>query len=261
MTLVRTLKCAALAAAGLAAAVPTTASAQSLTTNPAVEISNTGNETRKVCFHKPKRVTLLAIGCVTLSPGERIFWDRKGVFTPFKVKVYKKRKLVDKYLYSRDLPMDTGKVLVGAGGRFGFSRFKNITKQFKIRVCNSNYDDPVYLVLGYDTPYGMMSHGWWGLERGQCRTLPVTKNLKSNWNIPSSQAPRIYFYARTYGDEPLYWHGRNDNRARSFCMNPGKRFKAKLDASSACTGELREKSFRFFEAPTQQSNETLRLEF
>ena len=66
--------------------------AQSLETNPPVEIKNNSGETRKICMHKPKRVTLFAIGCVELKSGESIYWNRKGVFTPFKVKIYKVRK-------------------------------------------------------------------------------------------------------------------------------------------------------------------------
>ena len=198
-------------------------SAQSLETNPPVEIKNNSNETRKICMHKPKRVTLFAIGCVELKKGEKIFWDRKGVFTPFKVKVYKVRKVIDKYLYSRDMPADTGKIIIGTGGRFGFSRFKNIRKQYTLRVCNNKYDPAVYFTLGFETNYGTWTEGWWNVKKGECKNIPVSKRLKENHNIPYGTFPRTFYYARTYnGAESLYWRGgEGDN---SFCVNTAKKF-------------------------------------
>lgn len=61
-------------------------SAQSLETNPPVEIKNMSGETRKICMHKDNTITLFAIGCVALKNNESIYWNRDGVFTPFKVR-------------------------------------------------------------------------------------------------------------------------------------------------------------------------------
>lgn len=237
----------------------TSAWAQNIGDNPPVEIKNTGDETRKICFHKPKRVTLFAIGCVHLKPGEHIFWDRKSTYTPFKVKVYKDRKLVDKYLYSRDLPGDTGKIIIGTGGRFGFSRFKNISKQFTLRVCNQTYDDPVYFSLGLDYANFMVSEGWWNVKKGECKNIPITKRAKDNWNVPFSMIPRVFFYARTYGEKPLYWR-RGDN-ARVFCLNPGKRFKGYLGGGNFCKEDAEGQPYRFMNVLTERSNEMQYLTF
>ena len=198
-------------------------SAQSLETNPPVEIKNNSGETRKICMHKPKRVTLFAIGCVELKKGESIFWNRKGVFTPFKVKIYKVRKVLDKYLYARDLPADTGKIIIGQGGRFGFSRFKNIRKQYTLRVCNTRFPGGVYFVLGFETNYGTWTEGWWNVKKDECKNIPVSKRLKEKHNIPYGTFPRTFYYARTYyGDESLYWRGGEGDQG--FCINTKKAF-------------------------------------
>ncbi|REJ76084.1 MAG: DUF1036 domain-containing protein [Acidobacteria bacterium] len=232
------------------------ASAQSLTTNPPVEIKNNSGETRKICFHKDKTITLFAIGCVELRSGENIFWDRKGVFTPFKVKIYQSRKILDKYLYSRDLPQDTGKIIVGTGGRFGFSRFKNIRAKYDLRVCNERFDDPVYFSLGLETNYGFWTEGWWSVKKGECKTIPVSQRLKEKHNIPYGTMPRAYYYARTYGDNPLYWSGGDSDY--SLCLDKKTAFSIiqfKQDGSSQynplpCEGENRERTkFRRLKDP------------
>jgi uncharacterized membrane protein len=207
----------------LYAILSTSVSAQSLTTNPPVEIKNNSGETRKVCMHKPKTVTLFAIGCVELKSGESIYWNRKGVFTPFKVKIYKVRKVIDKYLYARDLPADTGKIIVGTGGRFGFSRFKNISTKYVLRVCNERFDDKVFFTLGFETRYGFWTEGWWNVAKGECKNLPVSKRLKENWNVPYGQMPRTFYYARTYGDDPKFWTGVEG--ALNLCINTKSKFK------------------------------------
>ena len=198
------------------------ATAQQMSTNPPVEIKNNSGETRKICMHKPKTVTLFAIGCVELKKGERIFWNRKGVFTPFKVKIYKVRKVIDKYLYARDLPSDTGKIIVGTGGRFGFSRFQNIRAKYTLQVCNNRFDSPVFFVLGFETNYGTWTEGWWSVSKGQCRNIPVSKRLKEKHNIPYGTFPRTFYYARTFGEKPLYWKGGDGDS--SLCINTKKAF-------------------------------------
>ena len=198
------------------------ASAQSLETNPPVEIKNNSGETRKICMHKPKTITLFAIGCVELKNGESIYWNRKGVFTPFKVKVYKVRKVLDKYLYTRDLPADTGKIIIGTGGRFGFSRFKNIRKKYTLRVCNNRFEKDIYFVLGFETNYGVWTEGWWNVAKGECKNIPVSQRLKEKHNIPYGTFPRTFYYARTYGEKPLYWSGGEGDS--NLCINTKKAF-------------------------------------
>ncbi|NNE67044.1 MAG: DUF1036 domain-containing protein [Pyrinomonadaceae bacterium] len=197
-------------------------SAQQMSTNPPVEIKNNSGERRKICMHKPKKVTLFAIGCVELNSGESIYWNRKGVFTPFKVKIYKVRKVIDKYLYARDLPADTGKIIIGTGGRFGFSRFKNIRSKYTLRVCNNRFEDRVYFALGYETNYGTWTEGWWNVAKGECKNIAVSKRLKEKWNIPFGTFPRTFYYARTYGENPLYWTGGDGDS--KLCINTKKAF-------------------------------------
>ena len=190
--------------------------------NPPVHIKNNSGETRKICMHKPKQVTLFAIGCVELKRGESIYWNRKGIFTPFKVKIYKVRKVIDKYLYARDLPADTGKIIIGTGGRFGFSRFKNIRPKFSLRACNERFSDPVYFSVGYETNYGFWTEGWWSVKKGKCITLPVSERLKKNLNIPFGTQPDLYYFARSYGAKPLTWSGGEGDF--NLCINPKKAF-------------------------------------
>lgn len=210
------------------------ASAQGLETNPPVEIKNNSGETRKICMHKQKTITLFAIGCVELKVGESIYWNREGIFTPFKVKVYEVRKILDKYLYARNLPADTGKIIIGTGGRFGFSRFKNIAAKYTLRVCNTKYPGGVYFVLGLETNYGFWTEGWWNVANGKCVDIPVSKRLKEKHNIPYGTLPRTYYYARTYyGDESLYWRGGEGDQ--TLCINTAKAF-SKLQFKQDGTG-------------------------
>ncbi len=199
------------------------ASAQGLETNPLVEIKNSSGETRKICMHKPQTITLFAIGCVTLKNNESVYWNREGVFTPFKVKVYTVQKILDKYLYTRDLPSDTGKIIIGSGKRFGFSRFKNIATKYVLKVCNTRYPDKVYFVLGFETNYGTWTEGWWNVEKGKCIEIPVSRRLKEKHNIPYGTLPRTFYYARTYyGKESLYWRGGEGDAG--LCINTAKAF-------------------------------------
>lgn len=209
-------------------------SAQSFETNPPVEIKNNSGETRKICMHKPKTITLFAIGCVELKNGESIFWNRKGVFTKFKVKIYKVQKVFDKYLYARHLPADTGKIIIGSGGRFGYSRFKNIATKYTLRVCNTRFPGKIYFVLGFETNSGFWTEGWWNVDEGKCIEIPVSKRLKENHNIPYGRLPRTFYYARTYnGSESLYWRGgEGDNE---LCINTAKAF-SKLQFKQDGTG-------------------------
>jgi len=215
--------------------------------NPPVEIKNNSGETRKICMHKPDLISLFAIGCVELKKGEAIFWNRKGIFTPFKVKIYEPRTILDKYLYTRDLPADTGKIIIGTGGRFGFSRFKNIRTKYTLRVCNTKYPDGVWFVLGFETNYGTWTEGWWSVKKGECRNIPVSKRLKEKHNIPYGTLPRTFYYARTYyGDESLYWRGGDGDD--ELCINTAKQFSKlqyKQDGTSVktplpCTAENEE---------------------
>ena len=241
-------------------ALAPSANAQSLTTNPSVEVKNNSDETRKICFHKPKRVTLLPKGCVVLKRGERIFWNRKGVFTPFKVKIYQKRKVIDKYLYSRDLPSDTGKIIVGTGGRFGFSRFKNISKSFTIRACNNRFNETIWLAIGYDLPQQQYSRGWWGIKRGQCIDIGVSKWLKETYNIPYGRLPRLHYFARTYGNKPKFWSGTDSDKL--YCINQDKQFRLdNRNLSQACNTGHEPQPYRFLAAPTQRSAEIVPLNF
>ncbi|MDH3492575.1 MAG: DUF1036 domain-containing protein [Acidobacteriota bacterium] len=185
-------------------------------------------------MHKPKTVTLFAIGCVELNSGESIFWNRKGVFTPFKVKVYEVRKVIDKYLYARDLPADTGSILIGVGGRFGFSRFKNIRPKYTLKACNTRFPGGIYLVIGLETNFGFWTEGWWKIDEKKCIDIPISKRLKEKHNIPYGTIPRTYYYARTYyGDESLYWRGGEGDS--ELCINAKKRF-SKLQFKQDGTG-------------------------
>ena len=243
-----------------AVALAPSANAQSVTTNPAVEVRNNSNETRKICFHKAKTIALLPKGCVVLKRGERTFWNREGVFTPFKVKIYQKRKVIDKYLYSRDLPSDTGKIIVSNGGRFGFSSFKNIRKAFTIRACNNSFNETIWLAVGYDLPRRDYSRGWWSLKQGQCTNIGVSQWLKKTHNWPHSIIPRLYYFARTYGDNPKFWSAGRDSKL--FCINQDNKFA--LDNSNitnACGTGHEPQPYRFLKAPTVHNDEVVQLNF
>lgn len=236
-------------------------SAQSLATNPPVLIKNNSGETRKICMHKPKTITLFAIGCVELKRGESIYWNRKGVFTPFKVKIYKVRKILDKYLFTRDLPADTGKIIIGKGGRFGFSRFKNIRTKYSLRACNQRFDDTVYFTLGLETNYGFWTEGWWGVKKGKCINVNVSDRLKDKHNVPFGTKPDIHYFARSYGKKRLTWSGGEGDY--SLCIDPKSAFNLLQFRQSGtgkydplpCSAETRKRvSFRRLKEPAERNS-------
>ncbi|MEM8917372.1 MAG: DUF1036 domain-containing protein [Pseudomonadota bacterium] len=214
-----------------------------------VRIENTSSETRKVCIHRPKKV--IASRCFTIRGGRTATWYRRvGKLThtnAFSVKVYQKRKLVDKFLYKRDLPHSTGKIIIGPGSRFGFSRVRNLTTKHVVRACNKQHDGKIWFVLGYDTPRMLGAEGWWGVEKGECTNIPVSENLKARWNVAYGDVPRIYFYARRYGDRPLYWEG--GKQARPMCLDPDRRFGARFTRDGFCSNNLKSEMFRYLATP------------
>lgn len=251
---------AAIALAAAALGLSTTpALAQNISDNPPVAIKNDSGGARKICFHKSEKVTLFAIGCITLKAGGRFYWDRERQFTSFKVKVYEKRSLFDKYLYTRGMPFDTGEIVIGAGSRFDFSRFKKPVNRYLVRVCNTQYDDKVQFSLAADTPRGQFSEGWWSVERGSCKTIPFGKRLKDSWNIPYGQNLRLFYRARTFGKKPVFWN--KGDRAQVFCHDKNKWFVAKLKSDGSCATGQDATTFRLLAMPSQNSEELIYLSF
>ncbi len=199
---------------------------------PYVQIKNISSEKRKMCvYNHNDNVGVVARRCFTLKSGETVTWNREGDYQPFKVKVFKPQ-LVDDYLYTRNLPFDTARILLGEGGRFGFSRepAKPEATKYILKVCNKQYDQPVSFVLAFEVNKGLLTEGWWTVNKGQCYDFPVSKKLYEGYNVDYGTLPHTYFYARTGGFRSLQWVGGNGDLL--LCVNQKKAFQSWLDRTT-----------------------------
>jgi len=179
-----------------------------------VDIKNNSGEKRKICIYRGNdSVAIVAKKCFELNVGEMVTWNRQGDRSPFRVKIYKPA-LIDKYLYIRDLPGDTQRIIMGTDKRFGFSRHeaKPAALEYRLKVCNQRFDDKIFFTLAYETNNGRLTEGWWSLEKGKCAEFPVSRQLQSKLGLNYGNLPRTYYYARTYGSNPLFWRGGEDGR-------------------------------------------------
>jgi len=190
-----------------------------------VEIKNNSGEKRKICIYKGHdTIDVFAFRCFTMNADEKVLWNRGTDTWRFKVKIFESRPLLDKYLFSRNLPGDTTVIIMGKGGRFGFSRDERKPEpiKYRLKVCNKQYDQTIYLAIGLETNDVFATRGWWNVEKGECIDLGISEMLYSGWRVEYGNLPRTYYYARTYGERPLFWKG-NENDPE-LCLNEKRAF-------------------------------------
>jgi hypothetical protein len=176
-----------------------------------VEIRNTSGEARRVCFYKGHAdINLAPDGCVMVDPGETKSYDRAaaGDRGAYKVKVFKPA-LFDQYLYARKLPADAGRLLLRERGRFSFVRYRNIAPPpdqgpRQISLCNANQPRSVWVVIALRHAGRLTANGYWEVKPGTCINVPFHRYS----NAPQTVFPEVFYWARTYGDAPLYWSGK-----------------------------------------------------
>lgn len=185
-----------------------------------VTIKNDSGEDRKLCVYNiADQVGVVPKICFTMKKNEGALWQNTGR-VEFMVKVFKPA-LLDEYLYTRRLPGDTDKIIVGTGGRFGFGR-ETPPKRYFLKVCNQKWDQKVFFVLGFETVKGTWTEGWWALEKGKCLDFPVSEKLKSKWGIDYGYMPKIYFYAQVKTPQTLEWRG--SEKDLNLCINMSNAF-------------------------------------
>jgi len=192
-----------------------------------VKIKNSSGEKRKICMYKDSdKVGIVPYRCFEMNSGETVMWNREGNTEKFKVKIFKPQ-FIDKYLYTRNLPGDTTIIIMGEGGRFGFSRdeVKPPITKYRLKVCNQQYNETIYFTLGFETNSAFITEGWWNVGKGKCIEVAVSERLKSNWNVEYGSLPRTFYYARIYGSNPLYWRGGENDY--NLCINEKKAFNKK----------------------------------
>lgn len=232
------------------------ASAQS---NITVSIQNISGEGRKICFYNiDDKAGIIPKVCFTMNKNEVASWENKDR-TDFMVKVFKPA-VFDEYLYTRRLPNDTNKIIVGEGGRFGFGRAESKTPptRYFLKVCNQQWDQKIYFVLGFENNKGFWTQGWWNLEKGKCLNFPVSEMMKSKWGIEYGYMPNIYYYAKTAGEKPLEWRGGDGDY--NLCINMSNVFEKKQFETNAnskqplpCDGTS-DKFVRFRRLPEPKTN-------
>jgi uncharacterized membrane protein len=210
-----------------------------------VSIRNLAGEDRKLCVYDINdKVGIVPQRCFQMKKGEAVLWNRGNDKSNFMVKIFKPG-ILDEYLYTRRLPEDTARIIVGEGGRFGFGRTEPKTqpKRFFLKACNQQWEQRVDFVLGFETANGFWTKGWWNLEKGKCLNFPISETMKSNWGIEYGTMPKIHYYARITGENPLEWRGGESDY--NLCINMVSVFEKKqfqINSSGnqeplACNGE------------------------
>lgn len=224
-----------------------------------VAIRNTSGERRKICMYRSdnKIVSVLVpYKCIELNAGTTVIWSREGDFSTFTVKIFKPA-LIDKYLYTRNLPRRTTTIIIGEGGSFGYStvKVKPPVAKYRLKVCNFKSDDEVYFTLGFETNAKFFTEGWWNLKKDECMEVDVSERLKRSIALEYGNMPRTYFYGRTYGGIPQEWNGGTDGRP--VCVNKKKAFRTLYERGKdgnylpvPCGGDGQEQvSFRLLGEP------------
>ncbi len=230
-------------------------------TDGLVKIRNTSSDPKKICMYRSYKagsaIVLLPYKCFKLLSGEMVTWNREGDRSSFVAKIFKPA-LIDKYLYTRNLPGDTITISIGGAGRLSHTTYKPMqpVTKYRLQVCNQQYDDIVYFTLGYETNSAFFSEGWWNLKKGECMEVGVSERLKKVLGVEFGNTPRTFYYAQTYGKTPQEWNGGADGR--SVCVNNKKEFRTLYlrgnDGNyppSPCGGDgQKQVSFRLLGEPT-----------
>lgn len=174
------------------------AAAQSL---PLVEIVNESWEKRKVCFYKDG-TGLVPYRCFGMIHGEKAVWNREGDTAYFNVKVFKPA-LVDTLLHYRRLPPLTKRIVLGTGRQLGYSQ----ATKYRLKVCNSRFNQKIFFALHFETGKSFLTEGWWSVSKGKCVEFAVSDKLNQRLNLEYGSMPRIYMYAETFTQDPMYWTG------------------------------------------------------
>lgn len=209
-----------------------------------VSIKNSSGEERKICFYNiDDTVGIVPKICFTMKKNEGANWQNTDGKS-FMVKVFKPG-IFDEYLYTRRLPEDTDRMIVGEGGRFGFGRkeVKPAPKRYFLKACNQQWEQKVFFVLAIETSKGIWTRGWWNLAKGECLNFPISEMMKSKWGIEYGTMPKIYYYAKITGEKNLEWRGGENDY--NFCINTTsvfekKQFETASDGKQeplACNGE------------------------
>jgi len=196
-------------------------------TDQTVTINNNSVEERKLCVYDINdKVGIVPKRCFQMKKGEAVLWNRGNDRSKFMVKIFKPG-IFDEYLYTRRLPENTARIIVGEGGRFGFGRNepKPQPKRYFLKVCNQQWDQKVYFVLGIETADGFWTRGWWNLEKGKCENFPISETMKSKWGIEYGTMPKIHYYAKITGEKELEWRGGENDY--NLCINTVSVFEKK----------------------------------
>ncbi|MEZ5307422.1 MAG: DUF1036 domain-containing protein [Pyrinomonadaceae bacterium] len=201
-----------------------------------VQIRNRSLEKRKLCVYGGNdAIGVVPSRCFDFNPDEVVDWNRGADGSNFKVRIFKPG-LIDDYLYSRDLPGNTKVIVMGEGKTFGYSQSepKPQAVKYRLKVCNQQYDANIYFTLGHETSSLFLSEGWWNVTKGQCIEIAVSERLKKDWGVEYGTVPTTYYYARTYGDKPLYWWGKDENN--ELCIHTKSAFAIKQTEKDGAGG-------------------------
>lgn len=222
------------------------AAAQSV---PLVEITNESWEKRRICFYKDG-TGLVPYRCFEMIHGEKAVWNREqDTAAYFNVKVFKPA-LVDKLLHYRRLSALTNRIVMGTGGKLGVSQ----AGRYRLKVCNNRFNQKIFFALHFATNKSFLTEGWWSVTKGKCLEFAVSDQLYQRLNLEYGNMPRIYVYAETFTQDPMYWSGGLAGLKR--CVNRSDEFRFVYPGvfigdtpPGSCSSNQKLVSFRHIDSP------------
>lgn len=186
-----------------------------------VIVANNTVDNLRICFYNPgDLVRMVAIRCEKISAKSEE-WVRLNQIE-YQIRVFKDQ-LIDKQLYWHRV-RNAEKIDLGPK-RAKITRrpIAGEPVEYTLKVCNTNNRDPVYFILGFEHDSKMHLRGWWSVRKGKCKEFNVARMMWSDWRIRYGTVPRTYYYARTYGREPLIWSGKDTDKQA--CIDKKNAFK------------------------------------
>jgi uncharacterized membrane protein len=190
--------------------------------NTSVTLLNRTAQNLKICFYNTRdAVRLIAFKCekVPARGSERTSINS----IRYQIRVFRDG-LIDKELYRQGEINNASTISMGSA-RATITTRPSITNpmEYVLKVCNSTSRDPIFFTLGFEANSKMHLEGWWSLRMGQCRDFPVSNMMWENWRILYGTVPQTFFYAKTYGSNPLVWNGNDSDKLA--CINRNKAFR------------------------------------
>ncbi|MBV7260097.1 hypothetical protein [Erythrobacter crassostreae] len=198
-----------------------------------IEITNGSDTEKRVCVYKDQRINLKAEECFDLPSERTTIWARgeNRKAERFKVKVFEKRKLLPKYLYSRDrMPGDTVSITV-RDQNLSARAYRAPAKpkpSYRVKFCNEGQTGKVWLAIGFSGGQSSgpkaYSEGYWGIAPKECITINYSELLMKVGGGYPLDPPKMMYRAYTVGDNAAVWSGAAEREDPVLCVNTKRKY-------------------------------------